>query len=99
APAAALNPRKLRRERAVIGRTSAIQVAWFQRFKVFTLFGDPLYEICLEIYFFNILTATSLKNTISLSLWFCRPMYPSFGRGPRWGSKLNLRSGTGSPSV
>ena len=45
------------------------------------------------------LIATSLKNTTSLSLWFCSPNQPTIGRRPRHGSKSNFFSGTGSPSV
>src|SRR5205823_9137049 len=52
APAAALNPRKLRRERAVIVRTSAIQVAWFQRFKIFRLsLAILLSDFALNLFF------------------------------------------------
>jgi len=45
--------------------------------------------------YFSGRTATSLKNTMSLSLWFCSPMYPSSGRGPRSGSNVNFLAGTG----
>src|SRR5262249_26012550 len=50
-------------------------------------------------YFLRASSVTLLKKTMSSLLWFWRPMKPSAGRGPRWGSKSNLRSGTGWPSV
>src|SRR5262249_49033199 len=60
--------------------------------------GGSLHRGLLS-YFLRASSVTFLKKTMSSLLWFWRPIQPSAGRGPRWGSKSNLRSGTGWPSV
>lgn len=65
----------------------------------FSVAHDGQRTINVAAYFFNGFTATSLKKTTSCSPWFCSPIYPSSGRGPRSGSKANFFGGTGWPSV